>query len=87
MKSEYTSISAEQAIKTDYQDHIADPPNYIIQVWVDPATMLRNANRSEWHMPEYSNHQTDRYSMCVLVKFSEWLAWERVRTAPTDLPF
>jgi hypothetical protein len=64
-----------------------EPPNAIVQVYMDPNAIYRNAQRSEWRYPEYSNAQTDRYSLAISIRLSQWIKWEAERRAETDLPF
>ena len=64
-----------------------EPPNAIVQVYMDPSAIYRNAQRSEWRYPEYSNTQTDRYSLAISIRLSQWIEWEAERRAETDLPF
>jgi len=64
-----------------------EPPNAIVQVYMDPSAIYRNAQRSEWRYPEYSNAQTDRYSLAISIRLAQWIEWEAERRAETDLPF
>ena len=64
-----------------------DVPNAIVQVYMDPSAIYRNAQRSEWRYPEYSNAQTDRYSLAISIRLAQWIEWEAACRAETDLPF